>query len=129
MTPTPEPYDIPDDARVTSGWDDAIERDGEMLVLCGNDVSLLSVIATEAALAARRGITVSDLAERLVEEFGHPEGRDPGSLVRQIVAALVSRGVMTLDRGAVRDAVPPTREEALRPVLAVSGAGDGLHGA
>lgn len=93
---TPIPYDMEDDAVVTSSWDDALERDGQMLVLCGNDVSLLSPVATEAALVAREGVTVAALERMLTREFGMPDGASPGEVTRQIIAALISRGVMTL---------------------------------
>jgi len=88
---------LADDAVVRSRWDDALERDGEMLVLAGNDVSLLSPLAAEAALAARRGLTVAALATHLEREFGAPPDRDRGEAVREVIAALMSRGVMTVE--------------------------------
>ncbi|MDN4475434.1 hypothetical protein QQX09_06155 [Demequina sp. SYSU T00192] len=90
-------YRLRDDAVVRSSWDDALERGGEMLVLAGNDVTLLSPLAAEAVLAARHGITVVALAERLVCAFGEPEGGDAGDMAREVVLALVPRGVMTLE--------------------------------
>ncbi|WP_062521695.1 hypothetical protein [Demequina silvatica] len=92
-----DPYRLPDDAVVRSAWDDALERGGEMLVLAGNDVTLLSPVATEAVLASRRGITVADLGRRLVLEFGEPGAVDPSDMARDIITVLVSRGVMTVD--------------------------------
>ncbi|WP_156155934.1 hypothetical protein [Demequina phytophila] len=92
-----DPYRLPDEAVVRSAWDDALERGGEMLVLAGNDVTLLSPVATEAVLAARRGIAVGELSRRLVVEFGEPEGIDAGDMARDIITVLVSRGVMTVD--------------------------------
>ncbi|WP_156158984.1 PqqD family protein [Demequina gelatinilytica] len=86
-----------DDARVRSVWDDAIERDGQMLVLAGNEVSLLSPVATELVRAAREDITVAELGEHLAEVFGAPPGQDPAAAVREFLAALLQRGVIEVD--------------------------------
>ncbi len=94
----PGPYDLVDDAVVVSGWDDALERDGEMLVLAGNDVTLLAPLATEAVLAARDGITIGALGEQLFRVFGMPEGIDSGAALRELVASLIARGVMHVER-------------------------------
>ncbi|WP_062304523.1 hypothetical protein [Demequina subtropica] len=93
----PEAAALADDARVRSVWDDAIERDGQMLVLAGNEVSLLSPVATELVLAARDGISVAALGAHLAEVFGAPPGQDPGAAVRDFLAALLQRGVIALD--------------------------------
>lgn len=102
MTPAevvgPEPYDLEDDAVVVSRWDDALERDGEMLVLAGNDVTLLAPLATEAVLSARDGIAVGELREQLFRVFGVPDGVDTVLAVRELVASLIARGVMRLER-------------------------------
>ncbi|WP_062387850.1 hypothetical protein [Demequina iriomotensis] len=89
--------ELPGGARVRSVWDDAIERDGQMLVLAGNEVSLLSPVATALVHAARDGITLDALGARLVEDFGAPEGRDPGEVLREFVTALVQRGVIVIE--------------------------------
>ncbi len=86
-----------DAVRVRSVWDDAIERDGEMLVLAGNEVSLLSPVATELVLAARDGISVAGLRDHLLEVFGSPEADDGDARVREMVAALMARGVIVVD--------------------------------
>ncbi|WP_062311214.1 hypothetical protein [Demequina rhizosphaerae] len=90
-------YRLADDSVVRSHWDDALERGGEMLVLAGNDVTLLSPIAAEAALAARGGITVGDLERHLLAEFGAPDEGDTESAVRALVDTLVGRGVMSVE--------------------------------
>ncbi|WP_062462183.1 hypothetical protein [Demequina soli] len=92
-------YRLADDARVRSAWDDALERGGEMLVLAGNDVSLLSPVATEAVLAARQGITVASLGDHLVREFGEPADGDIGAMVRVLIDALIGRGVLSVEAG------------------------------
>ncbi len=97
MTPAFAPFEIADDAVVRSAWDDALERDGELLVLCGTDVTLLSPLACEAAIVARHGITVGELAERLRAAFGDPAGGTLAGAVRELVATLLACGVMTVD--------------------------------
>ncbi|WP_042213596.1 hypothetical protein [Demequina mangrovi] len=86
------------DDRVRSVWDDVIERDGQMLVLSGNEVSLLSIVATEIARAAHDGITLEALADHLVEVFGPPQHTDGVDAVREIIDVLMQRGVMVIER-------------------------------
>ncbi|WP_062530191.1 hypothetical protein [Demequina rhizosphaerae] len=90
---------LQDDAVVRSQFDDALERDGEMLVLVGNDVSLLSAVAAEVVRAARRGISVGALKRHLLGEFGEPADGDAGVAVRELVAALTGRGVLRVEAG------------------------------
>ncbi|MDN4490643.1 hypothetical protein QQX13_07340 [Demequina sp. SYSU T00068] len=87
---------IPDDALVTAAWDDVLERDGQVLVLAGNDVTLLSPLASAAALACRQGISVARLTAVLEERFGVPDGGDSSSAVREVVAALQERGIVSI---------------------------------
>ncbi|WP_062527371.1 hypothetical protein [Demequina rhizosphaerae] len=93
-------YGLPDDAVVRSSWDDALERGGEMLVLAGNDVTLLSPVATEAALAARDGISVGDLRRHLLDEFGAPPEGEVDVLVQGLVDTLIARGVFRIESAA-----------------------------
>ncbi|WP_062466002.1 hypothetical protein [Demequina maris] len=90
-------YRLAGDAVVRSHWDDALERGGEMLVLAGNAVTLLSPVAAEAVLAARSGVTVGELESHLLEEFGEPKGRDSASMVRDLVSTLIGRGVLSVE--------------------------------
>ncbi|MDN4477448.1 hypothetical protein QQX10_08480 [Demequina sp. SYSU T00039] len=88
---------IPDDALVTATWDDLIERDGQALALSGNDVSLLSELATAAVLFCAEGdATVSAIAAHLEELFGAPEGADTSAAVREVLTTLQNRGVVSI---------------------------------
>lgn len=88
---------IADSARITAAWDDLLERDGQALVLAGNDVTLLSPLASAAVqFCAEGGVTVAELAAYLVAEFGVPSGFDPAQAVRDVLIALQERGVVTI---------------------------------
>ena len=95
--PSPEPLDVADSAVVRACWDDVLERDGQLLVLVGNDVMLLSPLASAAALACEHGITVAALAEALVAQFGTPPDVDQAHAVRELLATLLGRRVLGID--------------------------------
>ncbi|WP_144018879.1 hypothetical protein [Demequina sp. NBRC 110056] len=91
----PSPVELDDGARLRSEVDDFIERDGQLLVLKGNDLTLLSHVASAAVLATMdEEQTVVSLAEILIDLYGVPEGVDPAIAIRQIVAVLVERGIV-----------------------------------
>ncbi|MDN4472013.1 hypothetical protein [Demequina zhanjiangensis] len=90
--PTPAP--LAEDAVVVAVHEDAVERDGEMLVLVGSEVVLLSAVATALVGHAHEPADVSTLATLLVEEFGAPPSGDPFAAVCTLAGELVARGVL-----------------------------------
>ncbi|WP_286214854.1 hypothetical protein [Demequina sediminis] len=84
---------------MSAAWDDLLERDGQVLVLVGNDVTLLSPLASEAALyCTGDGVTVAALTSYLEGVFGAPPSGDPGAAVREVLAALQERAVLSITR-------------------------------
>lgn len=94
IEPPPVPYALHPQTVLTSQWDDAISRDGQLLVLVGSDVTLLSPLAAFAVAKARGGVTVEALGELLREEFGVPEDRPLADALGEVVATLIARGVV-----------------------------------
>jgi hypothetical protein len=96
----PEPLPVGGEARVVSVVDSALERDGELLVLRGNDLALLSPVASAVVMLARAtgdgGVAVDYLATTLFEQFGRPVGVDPNVAVRQVLAELSDRGFVEI---------------------------------
>ncbi|GIG53766.1 hypothetical protein [Demequina activiva] len=91
----PDPVDAKDTDRVIAHVDSVLERDGEMLVLRGSDLTLLSPLASALVATVRaREYSVGQLAARLSAQFGRPEGMDPGVAVRQVLGALQERGLI-----------------------------------
>ncbi len=82
------------DAVVAAAYDDALSRDGELLVLVRAEVVLLSELASALVGYAGDGSTVSTLAARLTDEFGVPEGVNVVETVGTLAAELVERGVL-----------------------------------
>lgn len=87
--------DLRDDSVVAARVDDILERDGEALVLCGSELSLLSpVAATSVVKAAASPLTVAELADVLLDEFGPPPEGDPSIAVRGVLSSLLERGIV-----------------------------------
>lgn len=92
----PRASDLTSSTIISTCYDDALERDGELLVLAGDEVVLLSPLASELVWSARHGATLAETAAHLMNTFGAPEGADPGEMVRGLVNELVARGVLEL---------------------------------
>ncbi|MFV0633672.1 hypothetical protein [Demequina sp.] len=89
------PLEFASNALVRAVADDALERDGEVLVLHGSDLTLLSSIAGAVVLETlHEPRTVAQLTVRLFDQFGLPEGVEPGEAVRQVLGALVDRRIV-----------------------------------
>ncbi|MDE0573659.1 hypothetical protein ON058_09560 [Demequina sp. B12] len=101
MKPPPPqpPLSLPADAVVTSRADDFLERDGEMLVLAGSHVYLLSPVAAEAMRVAWGGVPVAELQVALVEVFGKPSTGNIHEVLMAILAPLVDQGLMVHSSG------------------------------
>lgn len=94
----PAPLEAEDTAVVTAYLDDALERDGEMLVLRGNELTLLSpVAATTMALSRDGALTVAELTRALMAVFGAPDDGDSDVAVRQILRSLADRGLVKVE--------------------------------
>ena len=88
---------IADDAVVRISWDDALERDGQVLALCGNEVTLMSELASAAVLfCGERGATIAAVVDHLEATFGAPEHGDSGAAVRELLVSLQERGVVSI---------------------------------
>jgi len=76
---------------------DAVTRDGETVVMVGDQVMLLSPLAS-AALARIDGDTdVAVVGAALVEMFGAPPDGDPISMTLSVLQDLSAAGVVKLD--------------------------------
>ena len=71
---------------------DAIEIDGEVVVMIGEAVLLLGPIAGRVWTWAGDGVAEADLRERIFARFGHPG--DPDQAWTAIIAELVRHGVI-----------------------------------
>ncbi|WP_062071337.1 hypothetical protein [Demequina sediminicola] len=93
----PQAVGIADDSQLTSHADDFLVRDGQMLVLRGYDLYLLSQVAAESMSAAWEGIGYSALRTRLLEIFGEPLGVSVDVQLQRILEPLLLEGLMTVD--------------------------------
>lgn len=82
------------DSMVIATVDDALERDGQMLVLAGTHVLLLSALGAAVVTAAATPISLDALAARLVELFGTPPDGDAMTVTLDTVAQLLERAVL-----------------------------------
>lgn len=88
---------IADTAVVSAAWDDLLERDGQVLVLTGTQVTLLSPLASAAVLhCADGGVTVRALTAHLEQLFGSPPGGDLDAAVRELLGTLQLRAVVSI---------------------------------
>jgi hypothetical protein len=84
-----------DQSIVVATVDDALVRDGQMLVLVASEVMLLSPVSSEIVRVAATGVTISALGTHLEEMFGPPpDGNSPWDQVRLMVARLSEAGVV-----------------------------------
>lgn len=82
---------------VVTTVDDALVRDGEVLVLVGSEVMLLGAVSSEIVQACAGGLTVADLGEHLLAVFGAPpEGRSVAEQTRIVLAQLHEAGVVKI---------------------------------
>ena len=73
---------------------DELHRDGESLVLLVGRLQRVSALGTVVRASARRGLTVAALAHLLEEEFGPPPEGDALGTTTQVVATLLSAGLL-----------------------------------
>lgn len=73
---------------------DELHRDGESLVLLDGQVRRVSMLGTLVRDRARDGLGVAELAEVLAEEFGPPPDGDTLATTAQVVATLLSVGLL-----------------------------------
>ncbi|WP_084075204.1 hypothetical protein [Demequina sp. NBRC 110052] len=92
----PRASDLLSTTIISTCYDDALARDGELLVLAGDEVVLLSPLASELVWSARHGATLAETVAHLMSTFGAPEGADPEAMVRDLVIELAARGVLEL---------------------------------
>lgn len=91
----PTPAEIEDAVVLRARYDDALTRNGRTLVLIDTTVLLLSEVSSAALRHAAHGVTVGELGELLLDEFGVPPGdRDVPLATRQIIAALEVSGLV-----------------------------------
>ncbi|MEJ3404868.1 hypothetical protein WDJ51_08990 [Rathayibacter sp. YIM 133350] len=77
-------------------WVDAVEREGELLVLIGERVLLLSTLARAIVEATDAWTPVGEIVAMLEAEFGVPDGVDPDAVARAAIDALAADGVVAL---------------------------------
>ena len=77
-----------DDDMVVTTVDDALIRGDDVLVLVGSEVFLLSPVSSEIVRVCAGGLTVGELGQHLLAEFGDPPA---GVSVHDQVRALVDR--------------------------------------
>lgn len=86
---------IEDDAIVVATVDDALVRDGQMLVLVGSEVMLLSQVSSEIVRVSASGVTVTELSDHLLAVFGEPPaGNSAPEQTRIMVTRLSEAGVV-----------------------------------
>lgn len=76
---------------------DALERDGELVVMADDRVILLSELASCALTLAETSHDLSSLAAELVARFGPPPHGDEISAARSVLEELASHGLVTLE--------------------------------
>lgn len=94
MHPGSEPMN--GDSVVVAAHDDAVERDGEMLVLVGTELALLSSVAAALVREAAEPKSIDQLGAVLVAEYGVPAGDTPTTAVLRIAEELLGRGIIEL---------------------------------
>jgi hypothetical protein len=84
-----------DSAIVVATVDDALVRDGQMLVLVGSEVMLLSPVSSEIVRVSASGVTVEELGEHLFAMFGPPpQGNSVADQTRIMLGRLSEAGVV-----------------------------------
>ena len=84
-----------DESIVVATVDDALVRDGQMLVLVASEVMLLSPVSSELVRVAASGATIAELGAHLEEVFGPPpDGKTPSEQIWIIVRGLSEAGVV-----------------------------------
>jgi hypothetical protein len=89
---------------VVTTVDDALVRDRQVLVLVGSEVMLLSPVSSEIVRVCAGGLSVGELGEHLLAEFGPPPaGNSVHEQTRIMVERLREAGVVR-----VTSAIPPS---------------------
>lgn len=73
---------------------DELHRDGESLVLLDGQVQRVSALGTVVRATAHEGLSVTELADVLTAEFGPPPDGDTLGTTVQVVATLLSVGLL-----------------------------------
>jgi hypothetical protein len=77
--------------------DDEVVRDGESVVLLARQVIRLSALGTTVLELCPGWVTLPEVAEGLVAQFGAPpDGSDPTPVVEAAVASLHEQGLVEL---------------------------------
>lgn len=74
--------------------DQVVDSDGRSVVLVGQDVSVISALATAALRLAEDPITANDLGRRLADLFGEPAHGSVAEATGIVVASLLARGLL-----------------------------------